>query len=106
MLFYHFSIFSVNLYSAGSFRNSQGWRSDSASRFHENPYSGGTAPDSHRIPHQLTARATGLQRSAAAISTTTEENYPYLSNPPSLKSNFKFSSVSSVASFSPFFKKA
>jgi hypothetical protein len=85
MLFYHSYIFSVNLYAAGSFRNSQGWRSDSAFRFNEKPHSGGTAPDSHRIPHQLTARATDFQRSAAAISTATKKNYPHRSKHPSMK---------------------
>ena len=87
-LFYHFYFFSVNLYAAGSFRNSQGWRSDSVLRFHEKPHSGGTAPDSNRIPHQLTVRATDFQRSAVAISTTTHETYPHPSGHPSPKCSY------------------
>lgn len=54
---------SVGLSSAALLDNSPGWRSGSV--YFRKPYSGGTAPDSNRIPHQFPARATGFLEGAA-----------------------------------------
>ena len=49
----------------------------SLTRSREKPYSGGTAPDSHRIPHQFPVRATDFQLGAAFFFTTRQlYSYP------------------------------
>jgi len=58
---------SVGLSSAALLDNSPGWRSGSAC--FRKPYSGGTAPDSNRIPHQFPALAKGFPEGAALFFT-------------------------------------